>query len=141
MIGESRLIKTTGRLWGWAWFVLFNDTWSQWGHSVSCMTILFLDFQITRSNIRPHIKLAFSLVIASGQFNLPQGFVWVCMGKQTHFITPERYWDGMRKRWVRNFRDYIFVQKYIGLLLPGCFIMMLSNLFSQAYYDTKHLII
>ena len=23
------------------WFVLFNDTWSQEGHSVSCMTILF----------------------------------------------------------------------------------------------------
>ena len=24
------------------WFVLFNDTWSQKGHSVSCMTILFI---------------------------------------------------------------------------------------------------
>ena len=24
------------------WFVLFNDTWSPKGHSVSCMTILFI---------------------------------------------------------------------------------------------------
>ena len=24
------------------WFVLFNDTWSQKGHSVSCMTILLI---------------------------------------------------------------------------------------------------
>ena len=50
------------------------------GHSVSCMTILFLNLQITRSAIRPHIKQADSLVIANGHFNLPQGFVWVCMG-------------------------------------------------------------
>ena len=26
-------------------FVLFKDTWSQKGHSVSCMTILFLNLQ------------------------------------------------------------------------------------------------
>ena len=37
----------------------------------------FLNLQITRSDIRPHIKLAVSLVIACGHFNLPQGFVWV----------------------------------------------------------------
>ena len=34
---------------GWAWFVLFNDTWSKYGHSVSCMITCFLNLQITRS--------------------------------------------------------------------------------------------
>ena len=46
---------------------------------MSCMTILFPNLQITRSDIRPHIKWADSLVIVCGHFNLPQGFVWVCM--------------------------------------------------------------
>ena len=41
---------------------------------------IFLNLQITRSDIRPHIKSAVSLVIVCGHFNLPQGFVWVCMG-------------------------------------------------------------
>ena len=49
----------------------------------------FLKLQITRSDIRPHMKWAVSLVIACDRFNLPQGFVWVCMGKHTHFTTPE----------------------------------------------------
>ena len=31
-------------------------------------------------NIRPHIKMAVSAVISYGDFNLPQGFAWVCMG-------------------------------------------------------------
>ena len=39
----------------------------------------FFNLQITRSDIR-HIKWAVSLVIAYGHFNLPQGFVLVCMG-------------------------------------------------------------
>ena len=51
------------------------------------MTILFLNLQIVRSDIRPHIKWAVSLVIAYGHFNLPQGIVWVCMSSHTHFIT------------------------------------------------------
>ena len=50
------------------------------------MNILFQSLQITRSDVRPHIKWDVSLVIAYGHFNLPQGFVWVCMGKHTHFI-------------------------------------------------------
>ena len=29
-------------LFGLVWLVSFNDTWSQKGHSVSCMTILFI---------------------------------------------------------------------------------------------------
>ena len=57
------------------WFMLFKITWSQQGKSVSCMTILFLNFQITRSDIWPHIKWAVSLVIAYGHFNLSRGFV------------------------------------------------------------------
>ena len=44
------------------------------------MTIIFLNLQIIRSDIGPHIKLAVSLVNAYGHFNLPQAFVWVCMG-------------------------------------------------------------
>ena len=47
---------------------------------MSCMTILFLNLQITRSDIRPHTKLAVSLVIAYGHFNLPQRFVWGMYG-------------------------------------------------------------
>ena len=53
------------------------------------MIILFLNLQITRSDVRPHIKCIVSLVIAYGPFNLPQGFVWVCMDYHTHFIAPE----------------------------------------------------
>ena len=49
------------------------------GHSVSCVDHTFPNLQITRSDIRPHIKWAVSLVIAYGHFNLPRGFVWVCM--------------------------------------------------------------
>ena len=59
------------------------------GYSVPSMTILFLNLQIIRSDIRPHIKWAVSLVIAYGDFNLPQGIVSVCMSSHTHFITPK----------------------------------------------------
>ena len=74
--------------WVWVWFVLFYDTSSQKGYSMPSMTILFLNLQIIRSDIRPDIKWAVSLVIAYGHFNLPQGIVWVCMSSHTHFITP-----------------------------------------------------
>ena len=56
--------------WVWVWFVLFYDTSSQKGYSVPSTTILFLNLQITRSDIRPDIKWAVSLVIAYGLFNL-----------------------------------------------------------------------
>ena len=42
---------------------------------MSSMTIFFLKLQITRSEIRPHIKWAVSLVTAYGHFNFPQDFV------------------------------------------------------------------
>ena len=60
--------------------VLFDDIWSQKGHSVSCMTTLFLKLQITKSDIRPHMKWAVSQVITYGQFNFSQGFMCVYMG-------------------------------------------------------------
>ena len=47
-------------------FVLF--TWSQYGRLAPRMTILFLNLQITGSDIRPHIKWAVSPVIADGHF-------------------------------------------------------------------------
>ena len=53
--------------------------------------MLFLCLQSSRSDIRPHVKWAVSLVITDGYqyFNLHQGFVWVCLGLHTHFITPK----------------------------------------------------
>ena len=64
----------------WFGFVLFNDTWSQYGHSVSCITILSLKLQIIRSDIRSHIKWAVSLVIGNGHFSFLQGlaclYIW-----------------------------------------------------------------
>ena len=43
--------------------------------------------QITRLDIRQHIKWAVSLVIAYCHFNFPQGFVWVCpWGKYWHWL-------------------------------------------------------
>ena len=61
--------------------MLFNDTWSQQGNSVSCMTIiLFLNLQISRPDIRPHIKVLWAwwmhvvtLVFLRGL----RGYVWV----------------------------------------------------------------
>ena len=58
-------------------FVLFNDTRSQRGHSVSCMIILFLNLQITTSDIRLHIKWAVGLVNAYSHFKFSSG---VCVG-------------------------------------------------------------
>ena len=66
---------------GLVWFVLFNDTWSQKGHSVSCMTILF----ISKCNQQIGHQAAHKVGcqpgdFAYGHFNLPPGFVWVYMG-------------------------------------------------------------
>ena len=55
---------------------------------MSSMTILFPNLQIIRSDIRPYIKWAVSLVTAYGHFNLPQGFVWVCIS--LHTLLPSR---------------------------------------------------
>ena len=58
----------------------------------------FLNLQIARSDIRPHIKWAVSLVmIAYGHFNLSQGLKWVCMGSHTHLITPKAITEDLRK--------------------------------------------
>ena len=66
-------------------FVLFNDTWSQLRHLLSCMTISLLWLQITRIDIRPHVTWAAGLV--RWPVCLPQEFVWVCMGCRTHLLT------------------------------------------------------
>ena len=55
--------------------MFFIDNWSQAGHSVSCMTILYL--QMITSETRPHVKWVVNLVIAYGHFNVPHVFVWV----------------------------------------------------------------
>ena len=49
----------------------------------------FLCLQITTAEIRPQAKYSINLVIVDDHFNLPQRFVWVCMGYYTHFITPK----------------------------------------------------
>ena len=64
-------------------FGLCCDTWSQWGHSVSCMTIHFPNLQITRLDITPHIKWAVSLVIEYGHLNLN---IWSVSEKEMLFI-------------------------------------------------------
>ena len=86
---------------GWIGFVLFNDTWSQHGHSVSRMTILFLNLQITKSDIRSHIKWTVSLVIAYCHFNLPPVFVWVNIltlsPSRGSFIMDDSVWNIEKK--------------------------------------------
>ena len=63
------------------WFALFNDNWSQCGHTMSYVIILFLNMQCNISDMRLYIKavsLMNALMIIYGHFNLPQGFMWVC---------------------------------------------------------------
>ena len=48
----------------------------------------FLSLLITRAVFKPHVILVVSLVTEEGHVNLPQGFVWVCMGLYTLFIIP-----------------------------------------------------
>ena len=70
--------------------VLFNDAWLQYAdirHHIRHHKSFNL--QITRSDTRPHMKWAISLVNADGHSSLPQGFVWVRIGEHTHFIPPE----------------------------------------------------
>ena len=50
---------------------MFDDVWSQKGYLAPYMTSYFFNLQITRSDTRPHIKWAVSLLIADGHFNLP----------------------------------------------------------------------
>ena len=47
--------------------------------AIRCHDHTFLNFQITRSDIRSYIKRAVSLVIVYGPFNLPWGFMWAYM--------------------------------------------------------------
>ena len=71
-------------------FVLFNDTGLVSERTFGVMNDhTLLNLQITRSDIRPHIKWAVILVIAYGPFNLPPGFVWICMGLTYSLYHPE----------------------------------------------------
>ena len=72
-------------------FILLSDTCSQKGHSVSYMTILFSMLANHLIRHQAKCKVGCQLGDRGWPFNLPQGFVWVCMGKHTHFITPEGY--------------------------------------------------
>ena len=63
--------------------VLFNDTWSQWGHSVSCMTTLFSMIATSSDQTSDHTchqNWAVSLVIADGSLIFLNhglcGYVW-----------------------------------------------------------------
>ena len=49
----------------------------------------FLNMQITRSDIRPYIKWAFSLVIIYGHFSLPPGLCGYVQINIPKFITPK----------------------------------------------------
>ena len=44
----------------------------------------FLCLQITKSDIRPHVRGPGD---CKESLDLPQGFVWVCMGEHPHFTT------------------------------------------------------
>ena len=93
---------------GWVCVVL----WYQTGHSVSCMNILFRKLQITRSDIRPDIKWAVSLVIAYGLFNLSLNttFFVLCRPLWNPLVFP--LWSTLRKTclelWTHsNFEEII----------------------------------
>ncbi len=45
---------------------MFSNIWSQHRHSVSCMIMLFPFHAKTRSDLRPQVKQAVSLVVADG---------------------------------------------------------------------------
>ena len=63
--------------------MLFIDTWLRtfsvmFGHALLCL-------QITTADIRPQVKLAVSLVIADGVFNVPQSFYgYTCIWISVH---------------------------------------------------------
>ena len=64
----------------YAIFIWFVWSWRlEFDYHPKSFEILWV--QITRSHTRPQAKMAVRQVIADGHFDLPQGFVWVCMGK------------------------------------------------------------
>ena len=72
--------------------LMFNDTWFQTGYLVSCTTILLVNFQIVRSDIRTHIKVGcqpgdcisfmITLIFLGGMC----GYVWVNIHTIAHRI-------------------------------------------------------
>ena len=68
---------------------MFNDTWLQQGHSESCSTSFFCACESPDQTPHHKVKWAVSLVITVAHTNLPQGCVWVCIGKHTPCIILE----------------------------------------------------
>ena len=61
-------------------FVLFKTSGVSKDIQYHVWSYSFLWLQITRSNIKPHAKWAVKTGGCRWLLNLPQGFVWVCMG-------------------------------------------------------------
>ena len=71
----------------------------------------FIKLQMSRADIRPHIKWVVSLVIAYGHFDFPQRFVWVCM-------------------WVRNILT-LSLLRVMSVRVP---ILVFSKFFRAGYH-------
>ena len=128
------------------------------------MTILFQNLQISRSDIRPHIKWAVSLVIACGHFNLPPGFFCTCIGQHIHFISSEgglhswtmHVWDSWCDRYFAVKRSVevcnitfsnpysqpweveLFLHMQVGFFLFSSLIPWLSTLFVSGWHCSQH---
>ena len=70
-------------------FILFFLVTSDLSKGIRCHAwpYSFLCLQITRSDVGSNV--GYQPGDCRWIFNLPQGFVWVCMGWHTHFITLE----------------------------------------------------
>ena len=126
-------------------FELFNDTWSQLGHSVSYVTISFLCLQITRSDIRPGITWVVSLVIADGQVIFLRGlcgYVWVdtptiricnCLGRDDRWLNSIR---NPKSKTVLIFFFFFFnSQKTINTLVKSQYISIHLVSFSRVKWQ------
>ena len=96
---------------------------------MSCMTILFKFFFACKS---PEYKKRLSTWWLQTAIFLPQGFIWVRMSQQTHFITTK----GILRRWnVALYTDVIrhWAWRFMGVLwvTMACFMCLLSVCYSN----------
>ena len=106
-------------------FVFFIDTWSQWGHWCHVWPYYFQCLQITKSDIRPQVKWAVTLVIADGHFNLPQGlcgYIWT----NIFLLSPYRVSSGEKTRFMLRITYlccphawHLVIVETVGHLLKG----------------------
>ena len=66
------------------------------------MTILISDGKSTDQISSQENKMGNQSVIVDGLANLPEAFVWVFIGKHTHFIAPKAQIYKMHFLWVKN---------------------------------------